>query len=99
MFADRSPSPGTFSLDEPSIVLGYVGPVALVDALDWKYSSYAGIIMVSVLVVPDVIKTTEVALRRVPTSYREGGEALGMRSGYMLRKLVLRPTLPGVVTG
>ena len=80
----------------PSIVLGYVGLVALVDALDWKYSIYAGIIVVSVLVVPYVIKTTEVALRTVPTSYREGGEALGMRSGYMLRKLVLRP---GAVSG
>jgi phosphate transport system permease protein len=83
----------------PSIVLGYVGLVALVEALDWKYSLYAGIIVVSVLVVPYVIKTTEVALRSVPTSYREGGEALGMRSGYLLRKLVLRPALPGIATG
>jgi len=53
----------------------------------------------SVLVVPYITKTTEVALRNVPTSYREGGEALGMRSGYLLRKLVVRPALPGIATG
>ena len=80
-------------------MLGYVGLVALVVALHWGYSVYAGIIVVSVLVVPYVTKTTEVALRNVPTAYREGGEALGMRSGYLLRKLVLRPALPGIATG
>lgn len=83
----------------PSIVLGYVGYVALVGFFKWGYSLLPALLVLSVMVIPYIAKATENALRQVPTSYREGAEALGMRTGYSMRKVVLKSAAPGIVTG
>lgn len=83
----------------PSIVIGYIGYVCLVVGFGWHFSLLAAILALSVLVVPYVVKTTEVALRQVPTGLREASTGLGLTSGRTVGRVLLPAAVPGIVSG
>lgn len=83
----------------PSIVIGYIAYLTLVVQFHWGYSLLAAIVALSVLVMPYIVKTTEVALRQVPTTLREGGAGLGMPRSATLGRILIPTALPGIASG
>jgi phosphate transport system permease protein len=83
----------------PSIVIGYIGYVTLVVGFHWQYSLLAGILALSVLVLPYIVKTTEVALLSVPSALREASAGLGLTRGRTVRSILLPTAIPGIVSG
>lgn len=83
----------------PSIVIGYVIYVIFVVRLGWSFSALAGVIALTIMVTPYIMKSTEAALRQVPITLREGGTALGLPPTLTIRRVLLPLAMPNIMTG
>lgn len=83
----------------PSIVFGLFGFAFFVLYLKLGFSLLAGQITLAFMILPTIIRTTEEALISVPQSLREGSLALGATKWQTIRRVVLPPATPGILTG
>jgi phosphate transport system permease protein len=82
----------------PSIVVG-VFAWAWIVARQKHFSGLAGSVALSLLMIPMVLRTTEEMIKLVPNSLREAALALGYPRWRTSLSVVVRTTLPGIMTG
>ena len=83
----------------PSILYALVGAVVFCQVLGLGKTLLAGSLTLVIMTLPTIIRTTQVSLRTVPQSYREGALGLGSGKWHMIRTVVLPGSLSGIVTG
>jgi phosphate transport system permease protein len=85
-------------LSAPSIVMGLF-VYALIVARVGKFSGFAGVVALALIVVPIVVRTTENMLILVPNSLREAAYGVGAPKWQVIKAVTLRSARAGVITG
>lgn len=85
-------------LSAPSIVIGLF-IYAVVVAQVRSFSAIAGVLALSLIVIPVVIRTTENMLSLIPNALREAAYALGTPKWKVISSVTLKAARVGVLTG
>jgi len=85
-------------LSAPSIVIGLFVYEIMVAPMG-HFSAFAGVIALSLLVIPVVVRTTEDMLLLVPKELREAASALGMPRSKVIQRVSYRAARAGMITG
>jgi phosphate transport system permease protein len=82
----------------PSITWGIVVYALMVVPMH-GFSALAGGVVLGLMMIPLVMRTTEEVLQLVPAGYREAALALGIAKWRIIVQIVIRTALKGIVTG
>ncbi len=85
-------------MSAPSIIIGTFVYVVVV-VRTGHFSGWAGILALSLIVMPVVVRTTEDMLRLVPDAMREAAAALGAPRWKVITTIVYRAAISGILTG
>ena len=85
-------------LSAPSIVIGLF-VYAIIVARVGNFSAYSGVLALSLIVIPVVVRTTENMLLLIPNSLREAVYALGAQKWKVITLVTLRASQAGILTG
>jgi phosphate transport system permease protein len=85
-------------LSAPSIIIGLFVYELMVRQMG-HFSAIAGAVALSFIVLPVVVRTTDEMLQLVPSSMRESALALGVPQWKVIRQVLYRASLAGIITG
>jgi phosphate transport system permease protein len=88
----------------PSVVYGFAGLTVIVPFIRQEvggvgFSLLAGVLVLSVMILPTITSIAVDAIRALPRQLREGSYALGATRWQTVSRLVMRAALPGMMTG
>lgn len=85
-------------LSAPSIVVGLFIYEVMVRPMG-HFSGIAGAVVLAVLVIPVMVRTTEDMLMLVPNTLREAAASIGLPRSRMIRQIAYRAARAGIITG
>jgi phosphate transport system permease protein len=83
----------------PSIVYGLFGFIFFVMYLKLGWSVLSGGLTMAVMILPTIIRTSEEAIRTVPSMYRDVSFSLGATKWQTITRAVMPTALPGIAIG
>ncbi|MGJ3257702.1 MAG: phosphate ABC transporter permease PstA [Alcanivorax sp.] len=83
----------------PSIVYGLFGYQFFAISLGLGFSILSGGLALALMVLPLMIRSAEQALRAVPLSYRQAGEALSISRWGWVKRILIPQAAPGIAVG
>ncbi|MDN4592931.1 phosphate ABC transporter permease subunit PstC [Polycladomyces subterraneus] len=88
----------------PSVVYGFVGLTVIVPFLrdvtgGPGFSLLAGVLVLSVMILPTITSIAVDTLQSIPRSMREASYALGATRWQTISRILVRTSLPGLMTG
>lgn len=83
----------------PSIVFGLFGNVLFCKKLGLGFSILSGGLTLACMVLPLIIRSTEISLRMVSSEYRISGSALALSRLTILTHIILPAAAPGFIAG
>jgi phosphate transport system permease protein len=68
-------------------------------ALGFGFSMISGALALAMIMLPIFARTTEEALKQIPSSVNEAGLALGLPRRRVVLRIIVRSAIPGILTG
>jgi phosphate transport system permease protein len=83
----------------PSIIYGLFGFIFFVVKLGMGWSLLSGVLTMTIMILPTIIRTSEEAIKSVPRNLRIVSYSLGATRWETVTKVVLTSAVPGILTG